>query len=90
MTIKPLAVVEFPEDRRHAAHLTDDGWMLVGDHSPGAHAFESLLDSIADPGRYGPADGDPVACAAAAAAELLAGTVAFVREPDPVPHDSVF
>lgn len=88
----PLAIVEFPEDRRHAVHLTNSGWVFPGDEDAQAAraVFERLLNSWGDPDRYGPSDGDPVACAAAAAAELLAGTVVFVREPDPVPHDAVF
>ncbi len=91
MTPAPLAIVEFPADRRNVIHLTADaGWRLPDASGPAPAAFERLLDTMADPDRYGPADGDPVACAAAAAAELLGGTVTYVRPPDPVPHGSVY
>lgn len=91
MIKSPLAIVEFPAGRQHPVCLSAEaGWLFVGDSGPGAQALERLLDSMANPDAYGPADGDPVACAAAAAARLLGGTVTFVRPPDPVPHDAVF
>lgn len=94
MTTAPLAIVEFGADRRAALHLTADaGWSFAGptdNTAPAGAATLGLLGRLADPGDYGPADGDPVACAAAAAARLLGGAVTFVREPEAVPHETVF
>jgi hypothetical protein len=81
------ATVEFPSDRSNAADLTDDGWKLRGADVP---EMGEILDRAASPADFGPADGDPVACAADAAAQLLGGTVAFVREPEEVPADAVY
>lgn len=90
MTIDVLATVTFPGNARSTVHLTTDGgWTLVGEAGPGVAPFERLLGRIADPARYGPADGDPVARAAEAAADLLSGTVAYVRTPEIVPADAV-
>jgi hypothetical protein len=75
------ATVEFPvKSRADAVDLTDDGWRHRVAAAP---ALERLLDRFADPAAYRRAAFDPVAFAAAVAAELLDGVVAFVREPEP-------
>ena len=85
------ATVEFPvagqPDAKLHADLADAGWKVRGN---GTSAFDALINSFASPDAFGPADGDPVARAAAKAAELLSGVVIYVREPDPVPFDAVF
>lgn len=84
-----LATVEYPQSRKGTVDLTEaNGWLFRGVGL--GIVFENLLDRMANPDDFGPADGDPVACAAAKAAELLSGVVTYVREPDPVPDDAVF
>lgn len=39
-----------------------------------------VLNIVADIGSFGPGDGDPIRCAADAAAKLLAGKVDFIVE----------
>jgi hypothetical protein len=68
------------------ARLDDSGWSIEAD----ASALVALLNRHASPSDFGPADGDPVACAAEVAAGILEGTVNFVRTPDPIPNDAVF
>lgn len=59
--------------------LTEQGWQ-----SPEAPALARILDLDSPLSKYGPADGDPVTCAANRAAEFLDGKVTFVR---PIPDD---
>ena len=54
--------------------LTDKGW-----RSPEARTLARILDLDSPLSKFGPADGDPVACAANRAAEFLGGRVTFVR-----------
>lgn len=67
--------------------LADDGWRMRDGDAP---ALGRILDRNAAPSLFGPADGDPVACAAEAAAGLLGGRVTFVREPEPAPAGAVY
>lgn len=89
MRSEVLAIVRFPRNGASTLHLTTEGWVLLDD-GPGVAPFESLLNRVADTSRYGPADGDPVALAAADAARLLDGTVGYVRPVGPVPSDAVY
>lgn len=74
-----LAVVSFWVAGKDAtAILTGQGWRVDGRSS----ITGRTLDQLASPARYEQADGDPIACAAAAVAGILKGTVHFIREPD--------
>jgi len=52
----------------HPATLTETGWSV-----PTLPVMERYLDSVAAPTCFGPADGDPIYCAAHKAAEILGG-----------------
>ncbi len=60
--------------------LTEAGWKV-----PGRPEIAGALDVLADPGLFGPADGDPMACAVARAAEILKGKGDAVPLPGPPP-----
>ena len=73
-----LAEVSFARgDAIVTATLTDSRWEC--DSAP---AIGAALDIESPLSAYGPADGDPVLCAAGAAAARLHGRVVFVRFPD--------
>lgn len=67
------------------ATLTDAGWSV-----PEAPTLARILDLEAFPGNFGPAYGDPETAAANKAAELLAGAVVYVREPEPMPPGTIY
>lgn len=62
------------------AELTEDGWKV-----PGLDPIAGILDSLASPSDFGPAHGDPMACAVARAAEILKGKGDVVPLPGPPP-----
>lgn len=62
------------------AELTEDGWKI-----PGMEPIAGALDALAGPREFGPADGDPMACAIARAAEILKGKGHVVPLPGPPP-----
>lgn len=51
------------------ADLTEDGW------KSGTPEIASTLNTIASPSQFGPADGNPMACAAERATKLLGAEV---------------
>jgi hypothetical protein len=81
-----LATVQIPTNEGSLiATLTHAGWSI-----PDAQVFERILNVHASLVHFGPADGDPVACAADWAAELLCGVVTLIRPAPPVPADLMY
>ena len=73
-------------DETYYVDLEEAGWQLRGVASSPINA---ILGRMASPLDYGPADGDPVARAAEAAADLLNGRVTYIRPTDPLPTGAV-
>lgn len=80
-----FAIVTFTLDRPCTATLTDAGWQC-----PESATMARILDLDSPLSKFGPADGDPVACAARSAAKLTAGTVAWIRTPAYDPPGTVY
>ena len=76
-----LAKVNFNDE---VAVLTERGW-----HVDGSPIMSDILNLDAPLSHFGPADGDPVKCAANRVAEFTKGYVSFVRESTATP-DTVF
>jgi hypothetical protein len=60
------------------AHLGAGGWSV-----PGGTGIDDLLNDVASPDLFGPADGDPIWCAVEEARQYLDGTETYAR---PVPE----
>ena len=78
-----LAKVQAP-GLRSAATLTEGGWSVPGDD------LERWLNRVAPLSRFGPADGDSATCCAHLVADLLGGSVIFLRDPATMPEDTVY
>ncbi len=81
-----LAMVKtYLGEKEIIATLTEAGWSV-----PDAPTLERILDLEATPGNFGPACGDPATAAANKSAELLAGAIVYVREPELMPPGTVY
>lgn len=69
------------------AALTDAGWQAVSRNGavPRDPAIAGLLDTLAHPSDFGPADGDPMAMAVIKLAGMLHGTYELAALPGPDP-----
>jgi hypothetical protein len=80
-----LASVRKPGNPQHVATLTASGWKCAT-----SSILADLLNSHASLSDFSPSDGDPVTCAAHAAADFIGGTVIHLRPIEAAPPGTVY